>query len=170
MHNIHFARLREGYAERNNIGLPTAGIQPKTLSYLGFNNSLLDFQEILAPLDVALLHQLPPRHRRQLLDSAPCGYGQCCQSGKCMNVAWQNPTARACITCHDAGGLRGPRSVEHHVSRGGELPGLSWTRRIVESPPFTTITAPLRPSIRTDRNRPRTSHPQSSGKEELHGP
>ena len=34
--------------------------------------------------------------------SAPCGYGQECQSSICVNTAWQNPTARACITCHDA--------------------------------------------------------------------
>jgi hypothetical protein len=102
VHNIHFARLREGYAERNNIGLPTAGIQPKTLNYLGFNNSLLDFQEILAPLDVRSCTNCHQDTGASCSDSSPCGYGQTCTSGKCMNTAWQNATARACITCHDS--------------------------------------------------------------------
>jgi OmcA/MtrC family decaheme c-type cytochrome len=101
VHDIHFARLREGYLERNNLGLPPS-IPTKTLNYLGFNNSLLDFQEILAPLDVRSCTNCHRDTNASCSDSAPCGYGQSCQSGKCMNVAWQNPTARACITCHDA--------------------------------------------------------------------
>jgi OmcA/MtrC family decaheme c-type cytochrome len=101
VHDIHFARLRGNYKERNNIGLPP-GIAPGTLNYLGFNNSLLDFQEILAPLDVRSCTNCHRDTNASCSDSAPCGYGQSCQSGKCMNVAWQNPTTRACITCHDS--------------------------------------------------------------------
>ncbi len=103
VHNIHFARLREGYAERNNIGLPTAGIAPGTLNYLGFNNSLLDFQEILSPVDVRSCTNCHQSSNATCSSSVPCGYGQTCgASGKCVNVAWQAPTTRACITCHDA--------------------------------------------------------------------
>jgi OmcA/MtrC family decaheme c-type cytochrome len=101
VHDIHFARLRENYKERNNIGLPPS-IAPATLNYLGFNNSLLDFQEILAPLDVRSCTNCHQDTNASCSDTSPCGYGQTCTAGKCMNTAWQNPTARACITCHDA--------------------------------------------------------------------
>ena len=101
VHNIHFARLREGFKERTNLGL-LPGIQPATLNYLGFNNSLIDFSEILAPVDVRSCTNCHQSTNAACSDSSPCGYGQSCSSGKCVNVAWQNPTARACITCHDA--------------------------------------------------------------------
>src|SRR5262249_6918728 len=102
VHNIHFARLREGHAERNNVGLPTAGRPPATLNYLGNNNTLSSFQEILAPVDVRSCTNCHQDTKASCSDSTPCGYGQTCQSGKCVNTAWQNPSARACITCHDA--------------------------------------------------------------------
>ena len=102
VHNIHFARLRDGYAERNNLGLPPS-IPQKTLNYLGFNNSLLDFEEILAPVDVRACTNCHQSTNAACSSSAPCGYGQTCSvAGKCANTAWQNPTARACITCHDS--------------------------------------------------------------------
>jgi len=101
VHDIHFARLRDGYVERNNLGLPPA-IPPKTLSYLGFNNSLSGFQEILASVDVRSCTNCHQDTGASCSDSAPCGFGQSCRSGKCANVAWQAPTARACITCHDS--------------------------------------------------------------------
>ena len=102
VHNIHFARLRDGYVERNNLGLPPS-IPSKTLNYLGFNNSLLDFQEILAPVDVRACTNCHRSTNVACSDSSPCGYGQTCSvAGKCVNTAWQNPTARACITCHDS--------------------------------------------------------------------
>ena len=102
VHDIHFARLRQNYVERNNLGLPPS-IPPKTLSYLGFNNVLSGFQEILAPVDVRSCTNCHRDSGASCSDSAPCGFGQSCSSGKCANTAWQNPTARACITCHDTG-------------------------------------------------------------------
>lgn len=117
VHNIHFARLREGYAERNNIGLPPT-IPPKTLNYLGFNNSLLDFQEILLPLDVRACTNCHQSTNAACSSSKPCGYGQSCNaSGKCVNVAWQAPTTRACITCHDAAGAAAHAQLNTDFSR-----------------------------------------------------
>ena len=101
VHNIHFARLRDGFKERNNLGLPP-DIPPKTLNYLGNSNTLSDFQEILAPVDVRACTNCHQSTNASCSDTAPCGYGQTCQSGKCANTAWQNPTTRACITCHDS--------------------------------------------------------------------
>jgi len=100
IHDIHLARLRDNYAERFNVGLPPA-IPAATLAYLGFNNSLISFQEILAPVDVRSCINCH-RDTAASCDSSPCGYGQTCTSGKCVNTAWQNPTTRACITCHDS--------------------------------------------------------------------
>ncbi len=102
VHNIHFARLREGYKERENLGLPPS-IAPATLNYLGNSNRLLDFQEILAPLDVRSCTNCHQDTNATCSSSVPCGYGQTCSAnGKCLNVAWQAPTTRACITCHDS--------------------------------------------------------------------
>jgi hypothetical protein len=33
--------------------------------------------------------------------SAPCGYGQTCTSGTCVNTSWLNPSATVCLACHD---------------------------------------------------------------------
>jgi len=110
IHNIHFARLRENYIERNNLGLRPS-IPPGTLNYLGFNNSLGDFQEILSPLDVRACTNCRQSTDAKCSSSAPCGFGQECESGKCVNTAWQNPTTRACITCHD-----GADSAAHAAS------------------------------------------------------
>ena len=65
VHDIHFARLREGYLERNNLGLPPA-IPPKPAEL-----PRLQQQPERLPGDPrsggrAVLHQLPPGHRRQL--------------------------------------------------------------------------------------------------------
>jgi OmcA/MtrC family decaheme c-type cytochrome len=96
VHDIHFARLREGYVERNNL------VNPGTLQYLGFNNSLSSFQEILSPVDVRSCTNCHRSTNASCSASTDCGYGQSCTSGKCQNTAFLNPTARACITCHDA--------------------------------------------------------------------
>ena len=101
IHDIHFARLRDNFTERTNLGLPP-GIPAGTLSYLGFNNTLSGFGEILAPVDVRSCTNCHRDTKASCSDSAPCGFGQSCQSGKCVNVAWQTPTARACLTCHDS--------------------------------------------------------------------
>jgi OmcA/MtrC family decaheme c-type cytochrome len=102
IHNIHFARLREGYEERNNLGNPPAGIPAGTLNYLGFQNTLSNFQQVLSPVDVRSCTNCHQDTKAACSSTAPCGYGQNCVSGSCVNNAWLNPTTRACITCHDA--------------------------------------------------------------------
>jgi hypothetical protein len=116
VHDIHFARRREGYAERNNL------LNPGALQYLGFNNSLLSFQEILSPVDVRSCNNC---HRSTLAAcsaATDCGYGQSCVSGKCQNTAWLNPTARACITCHDAADSAAHAAASTYVPSGGATP------------------------------------------------
>jgi OmcA/MtrC family decaheme c-type cytochrome len=116
VHDIHFARLREGYVERNNL------VNPGTLQYLGFNNSLLSFQEILSPVDVRSCNNC---HRSTLAAcsvATDCGYGQSCVAGKCQNTAFLNPTARACITCHDAADAAAHAAANTYVPSGGGAP------------------------------------------------
>jgi OmcA/MtrC family decaheme c-type cytochrome len=144
VHDIHFARLREGFKEQGNLGLPP-NIAPGTLNYLGFNNSLLDFQEILAPVDVRSCTNCHRDTKASCSDSAPCGYGQSCQSGKCVNVAWQNPTARACITCHDAADSAA-HAAQNTTSSGVEsCPVCHGPGGVVEISAVHNITSPFVP-------------------------
>ncbi|MGO9832055.1 MAG: multiheme c-type cytochrome [Myxococcaceae bacterium] len=105
VHNIHFARLRAGFEEAGNLGEPWATpipIPPGTLNYLGFQNGLSNFQQVLSPVDVRACTNCHQDSDATCSASAPCAFGQTCTSGKCTNNAWQSPTARACITCHDS--------------------------------------------------------------------
>jgi hypothetical protein len=95
-HRIHYARKLEGYAERNAL------FNPGQLQYVGFRNSLLNFSDILLPKDVRNCQSCHADTGATCSSSAPCGYGQTCNAGKCVNTAWQQPSARACISCHDA--------------------------------------------------------------------
>jgi len=144
VHNIHFARLREGYLERNNLGLPPS-VPAKTLSYVGFNNGMLGFQEILAPLDVRSCTNCHRDTNASCSDSAPCGYGQTCTSGKCMNTAWQNPTARACVTCHDAADTAAHAAQNTTPSGVESCPVCHGPGGIVEVSAVHDITSPFVP-------------------------
>ena len=148
VHNIHFARLREGYAERNNLGLPPS-IQPGTLNYLGFNNSLADFQEILAPVDVRSCTNCHQSTNASCSDSSPCGYGQTCTSGKCANTAWQNPSARACLTCHDAADAAAHAAQNTYVPPSGppveSCPVCHGPGALIEVATVHNITSPFVP-------------------------
>jgi OmcA/MtrC family decaheme c-type cytochrome len=106
VHNIHFARLRAGYAEQGNLGEPWATpipIPPGTLNYLGFQNSLSDFQQVLSPVDVRACTNCHQDSQAHCSATTPCAYGQTCSTaGTCVNVVWQTPSTRACMTCHDS--------------------------------------------------------------------
>jgi len=119
IHNIHFARLREGYLERNNLGNPSAGIPAGTLNYLGFGNSLSNFQQVLSPVDVRSCTNCHQDTNATCSSTSPCGYGQDCVSGTCRNDAWLKPTARACITCHDAADAYAHAALNTDTPDGG---------------------------------------------------
>jgi OmcA/MtrC family decaheme c-type cytochrome len=123
VHNIHFARLREGYAERNNLGESwgTPSIAPATLNYLGFNNSLSSFQEVLSPVDVRSCTNCHQDSKASCSASAPCAFGQTCGSaGTCVNNAWMSPTARACITCHDSADATAHAALNTYTPPSGQ--------------------------------------------------
>ena len=102
VHKIHFARLLEGYAERNDIVLPGQ------LAYVGFQNSVVNLSEILFPQDVRNCTKChadavqPVNGAATCTATAQCGIGQECQASKCVNRAWVKPTGDACTSCHDA--------------------------------------------------------------------
>jgi OmcA/MtrC family decaheme c-type cytochrome len=106
VHSVHFARLREGYLEQGNLGEPWATPIPiprGTLNYLGFSNGLSNFQQVLSPVDVRSCTNCHADSNASCSATVPCAFGQSCSAaGTCTNVAWLSPTARACITCHDA--------------------------------------------------------------------
>ena len=61
LHAIHYSRLRDGYAERNNL------VAPGVLSAVGFNNGADDVRHGSVPAGRAQLQDLPRRRRRHLL-------------------------------------------------------------------------------------------------------
>src|SRR5262249_53694256 len=105
IHNIHYARLREGYAERKNLG------NPGNLSIVGFRNRLLDFSEILWPRDIRNCTKCHADSAATCSATAPCGIGQACVGGACRNVAWKSPSARVCLSCHDMDDAFGHASI-----------------------------------------------------------
>jgi OmcA/MtrC family decaheme c-type cytochrome len=103
IHNIHFARLRAGYGEQNNLGQPWANppIPAGTYNIFSSHGGLSNFQEVLSPVDVRSCTNCHGDSKTTCSASAPCAFGQACTNGTCTNNAWLSPTARACITCHD---------------------------------------------------------------------
>jgi hypothetical protein len=114
VHNLHFARLREGYAERNNVN---AG----KLQYVGFNNGLNDFSDGLLPQDVRNCTKCHADTGAVCSASAPCGIGQECRSGKCVNRAWVQPSARVCLSCHDTADANGHAALNTWQSSSGPV-------------------------------------------------
>jgi hypothetical protein len=68
IHNIHFARLRDGYAERNFL-------PPGKLEYLGYNNNLIDLSDVLLPIDVRNCTTCHADTDAACSATAPCGFG-----------------------------------------------------------------------------------------------
>jgi OmcA/MtrC family decaheme c-type cytochrome len=101
IHDIHFARLRSGYAERNNL------VNPGDLTVIGYMNSVNDFSDILFPQDVRNCTKCHEDNGAACSSSAPCGVGQACTGGKCVNRAWVAPSGRVCLSCHDSAAATG---------------------------------------------------------------
>ncbi len=97
IHDIHFARLRAGFAEENNL------VEPGKLTVLGgTDNHLFDFSKGLFPQDIRNCTKCHADSGAACSASAPCGIGQSCQAGACVNTSWQNPSAVVCTSCHDS--------------------------------------------------------------------
>jgi OmcA/MtrC family decaheme c-type cytochrome len=80
VHQIHLARL---------LDTPPAG-------------ALAEFAEVLSPVDVRSCNNCHGDSLVACKVATDCGYGQSCgANGKCQNTAFLNPTARACISCHN---------------------------------------------------------------------
>jgi hypothetical protein len=96
IHDIHFARLRAGYAEQNNL------VNPGQLTIIGFQNGANNFQSALFPQDVQNCATCHADTQAACSDTVPCGIGQSCQNGTCGNTSWQSPSAMVCTSCHDS--------------------------------------------------------------------
>jgi len=95
VHKIHFARLLEGYAERNNL------VNPGQLAFVGFQDTLINFSEILFPQDIRNCTKCHTDTGATCSTTQPCGIGQECQGGKCVNRSWVKASGNVCTTCHD---------------------------------------------------------------------
>jgi hypothetical protein len=120
VHKIHFARLLEGYAERNDT------VFPGKLAYVGFRNTVINLSEILFPQDVGNCTKchadaVTTPTGAACSASQLCGIGQECQSGKCVNRAWVKPSAEVCISCHDAADTFGHVQIFTYQSPDGPI-------------------------------------------------
>ena len=117
VHKIHTARLREGYAERSNTAKDASG--NGAYGIVGFRNSLVDFSEVLMPVDPRNCQQCHGDSGAVCTSDAACGVGQSCTGGKCVNTAWQTASARACITCHDSASAFAHASLNTYTPPAG---------------------------------------------------
>ncbi len=95
IHSIHYARRRGGFASKGHL-------LPGTV-YLGHQNRANDFSEVLFPLDMRNCTKCHADTNDQCVEeNDTCGFGQQCQRGKCVNVAWKADTGSSpCLACHD---------------------------------------------------------------------
>ncbi len=105
VHKIHFARLLEGYAERNDLPMHDSTgrlVSPGQLAYVGFQNTVVNLSEILFPQDIRNCTKCHTDTGTACTTTQQCGIGQECQRSKCVNRAWVKPSGDACTTCHDS--------------------------------------------------------------------
>ncbi|HEX9104285.1 MAG TPA: hypothetical protein VF997_18875, partial [Polyangia bacterium] len=101
LHAIHYSRLRDGYAERNNL------VAPGVLSAVGYQNSVSTFDTDLFPQDIRNCKTCHTDAGGMCSATKPCGVGQSCVGGTCKNVAWLSPSTRVCTACHDSASTAG---------------------------------------------------------------
>jgi hypothetical protein len=95
VHDIHFARLRGGYAERNNL------INPGVLTFIGYMNGVTTVDTDLFPQDIRNCKTCHVDAGGSCSATKPCGVGQSCSGGSCVNTSWLVPSTRVCTSCHD---------------------------------------------------------------------
>jgi hypothetical protein len=115
IHEIHYARVRGGYAERNNL------VSPGDLVIVGFNNTPNDFNDILFPQDIRNCTKCHSDAGGTCSASKPCGVGQRCTGGTCQNVAWLQPSATVCLSCHDEDSVFGHAALQTWMSPDGPV-------------------------------------------------
>lgn len=100
IHSIHFARRKGNFSSSGSILDGSA-------EWVGFNNRVVDLSEVLFPLDVRNCVNCHADVGNACTTDLDCGAGQGCVASTCANVAWQEPTAAACLACHDNGPAHG---------------------------------------------------------------
>ncbi len=115
LHAIHYARLRDGYAERNNL------VSPGVLSVVGFNNGLNLFDTDLFPQDIRNCKTCHLDAGNACSSTNPCGIGQSCVGGTCQNVAWLQPSTRVCTACHDDASTAGHAAINTWTDGSGNV-------------------------------------------------
>lgn len=115
VHDIHYARKRAGYAERNNL------IAPGGLTVIGFNNGASDFSEVLLPQDVRNCSKCHADTLAACSTSQPCAIGQQCVSSVCRNSAYTEPTSEVCLSCHDESAAFGHAALNTWKDSSGNL-------------------------------------------------
>jgi hypothetical protein len=95
LHNIHYDRLRAGYVEASYL------VPSPTGAYLGYQNAISNFSSALLPQDVRNCKTCHQDAGGKCSATSPCGVGQTCSSGTCVNTAWLAPSTRVCTSCHD---------------------------------------------------------------------
>jgi hypothetical protein len=114
IHDLHYARVRDGYGERNNV-------DPGVYELVGFNNGLINLSEGLFPQDVRNCTRCHADAGGQCSAAKPCGIGQECVAGSCVNRSWVVPSARVCLSCHDSGAAFGHAALMTWQSSDGPV-------------------------------------------------
>jgi len=96
IHDIHFARLLAGYNESTQL------VFPGQLAYANATGANADFADRLFPSDIRNCVSCHGDSAAACQVDTDCGIGQACTKGACTNVAWQQPSRKACMTCHDS--------------------------------------------------------------------
>lgn len=93
IHEIHYARVRDGYSESNNL------IAPGEITVVG--NGADTFSGMLFPQDIRNCKKCHTDAGGMCSAAKPCGIGQSCVANTCVNTAWMEPSAAVCTSCHD---------------------------------------------------------------------
>ncbi len=115
LHEIHYSRLRDGYAERNNL------VAPGVLTVIGYSNSINTFDTDLFPQDIRNCKKCHADAGGTCSASKPCGIGQACVGGTCSNVAWLQPSVRVCTACHDDASTAGHAALNTWTDGSGNV-------------------------------------------------
>ncbi|MGZ3443204.1 MAG: multiheme c-type cytochrome, partial [Polyangia bacterium] len=113
IHSIHYARLRDGYSERNNL------IAPGLITVTGGGADT--FEGMLFPQDVRNCKKCHEDAGGMCSATKPCGIGQACVAGTCSNVAWLAPSARVCTSCHDDASTAGHAAINTWTDPDGNV-------------------------------------------------